>query len=398
LTSLELFAGAGGLAAGVHAAGFDHLGLIEWDDYAVETLRRNFTILGLPKERILHADAREIDYSQFSGKVDLLSGGPPCQPFSTSGSHGGFNDERNMFPVFLDAIRHIRPKAILIENVKGLTRAKFSDYLSYIKLRIQFPFAEVDHAAPWQDQLESLRFCSHGDFPSSDSYRLDVRLIDTADFGVPQRRERVIFMALRSDLATTPRPPLPSHSKSALLNDQWVTGEYWKRHKMDPIDPATERDNKLRDDLQLKLLSGDGTLPWVTIRDAIQDLPVPVSRGETPQILNHVQHPGARIYPPCHSGSFPDSPAKALKAGTHGTPGGENILRSDSEQVLRYFTTREAGRLQTFPDEWEFLGTWGACIKQLGNAVPVRIGEVYARAIKEQLLTAGGIKRNVRTI
>lgn len=396
LTSLELFAGAGGLAAGIHAAGFEHLGLIEWDDYAVETLRRNFTILGLPKERILHADAREVDYSQFAGKVDLLSGGPPCQPFSNSGAHAGDRDERNMFPIFLDAIRQIRPRAILVENVKGLTRAKFSDYFEYIQKRIQFPFAEIDPAVPWTEQLTTLREAKHGDFEPDETYRLDVRLIDTADFGVPQRRERVIFMALRSDLGLEPLPPKPTHSKMALMRDQWGTGDYWKRHGIDPIDPMTDRDTKIREELQRTLLPPDDTLPWVTIRDRIHDLPAPVPRGETPSILNHVQHPGARIYPPCHLGSFPDLPAKALKAGTHGTPGGENILRSDSENILRYFTTREAGRLQTFPDDWEFLGTWGACIKQLGNAVPVRIGEVYAEAIRNQILAAETATQHAR--
>lgn len=388
LTSLELFAGAGGLGAGIHAGGFEHLGLVEWDDYAVETLKKNFAILGLPAERILHADAREVDYHQFAGKVDLLSGGPPCQPFSLSGAHGGYRDERNMFPVFLDAIRVIRPKAVLIENVKGLTRSTFSEYFDYIKLRIEYPFATLAANSTWEEQLTLLRTLEPADFPADERYNLDVRLIDTADFGVPQRRERVIFMALRADLGLQPNPPKPTHSKLALLRDQWVTKEYWKRHGIDPVDTLNDRDAKVKENLLRTLLPADNTLPWVTVRDAISDLPKPVDRGEEPTILNHVQHPGARVYPPCHLGSFPDFPAKALKAGTHGTPGGENILRSDEEKILRYFTTREAGRLQTFPDEWEFLGTWGACIKQLGNAVPVRLGQVYAEAIRDQLRSA----------
>jgi site-specific DNA-cytosine methylase len=103
------------------------------------------------------------------------------------------------------------------------------------------------------------------------------------------------------------------------------------------------------------------------------------------EIPNHVQHPGARIYIG-HIGSFYDYPAKALKAGTHGTPGGENILKIPGGDLVRYFTTREAARLQTFPDDYRFHGTWGACIKQLGNAVPVEVIRLFAAKIQESLI------------
>ncbi|UQN06510.1 DNA cytosine methyltransferase [Deinococcus sp. QL22] len=372
----------------MHLAGFKHLGLIEWDGYAASTLRRNSeSVLGIDPARVIHDDARSVDYTAYAGKIDLLSGGPPCQPFSTGGANAGDLDPRNMFPVFLDAVKTVRPRAILMENVKGLMRVKFKDYFEYIQLRLQFPFARIDAAAPWEQQLVALREVKPSDFADDERYVLDVRLLDTADFGVPQRRERVIFMALRADLGLTPTPPAQTHSKLALFHDQWVTGEYWKRHGVRAHDQLTARDQTIRDALVGSLLPLDGLKPWRTVRDAISDLPPAVDRGEEPHIVNHVQHPGARIYPPCHLGSPPDLPAKALKAGTHGTPGGENLLHSAHDGVIRYFTTREAGRLQTFPDEWEFLGTWGACIKQLGNAVPVQLGQVYATAIRQQLLT-----------
>lgn len=397
LTSLELFAGAGGLAVGVHQAGFEHLGLVEWDNYAASTLRLNSErVLGIDPARVLHTDAREVDYSAFQGRIDLLSGGPPCQPFSTGGVNGGYKDPRNMFPIFLDAVRLVRPRAILIENVKGLTRAKFTTYMEYIQLRLNYPFCQLDTESPWQEQLEVLRQAKPGDFTADERYNLAVRLIDTADYGVPQRRERVIFVALRADLGMEPIFPDATHSKSALMRDQWVTGEYWSRHGLAPIDFLSERDKALRNSLQASLLPPEQQLPWLTVRDAISDLPASVERGNEPLIANHVQHPGARIYPPCHVGSFPDLPAKALKAGTHGTPGGENILNAEHEGVLRYFTTREAGRLQTFPDEWEFLGTWGACIKQLGNAVPAQLGRIFASSIRDQLLSFDSLPQTAR--
>lgn len=392
LTALELFAGAGGLAVGVHQAGFEHLGLIDWERYAVATLRLNSErVLGTDPARVIHADAQSIDYSAFAGRVDLLSGGPPCQPFSTGGAGGGQTDPRNMFPTFLDAVKQVRPRAVLLENVKGLTQAKFAPYMEYIQLRLRFPCCPLDPEASWQEQLEVLKRVRPTDFADEEKYALAVRLIDTADYGVPQRRERVFFLALRADLGLEPAFPSPTRSKLALMHDQWVTGDYWLRHGLRPVEPLGKRDRTIRAALQAQAprLPPDGRRPWRTVRDAIQDLPAPVPRGVAPQVINHVQHPGARIYPPRHIGSVPDMPAKALKAGMHGhgTPGGENVLNAEHEGVLRYFTTREAARLQTFPDEWEFLGTWGACIQQLGNAVPAQLGEIFASSIRTQLLS-----------
>jgi len=390
LTSLELFAGAGGLAIGVHQAGFEHLGLIEWADHAASTLHHNAPrALGIGPERVLHGDARSVDYTRFRGAVDLLSGGPPCQPFSTGGVSAGDQDDRNMFPVFLSAVKTVRPRAVLIENVRGLTRARFSEYFDYLHLRLRFPFARLDPDASWQRHLLTLRTLKVSDFDAAETYSVASHLIDTADFGVPQRRERVMFIALRGDLNLRPALPAPTHGRLALLRDQWLPGgTYWERHGLAPLDARSDREKALTRMFGRLLFQDDALLPWRTTRDAISSLPPPVPRGETPTVFNHVQHPGARLYPPAHVGSFPDLPAKALKAGTHGMPGGENILNAAHEGVVRYFTTREAARLHTFPDDWEFQGTWGACIKQLGNAVPVELGRVYASAIHAHLRSA----------
>lgn len=144
------------------------------------------------------------------------------------------------------------------------------------------------------------------------------------------------------------------------------------------------------------LVFTDDKQPWKTVRDALSDLPQPVLRGQKEEIHNHVQHPGARIYSG-HIGSYWDYPAKALKAGTHGTPGGENVLCETSNDLVRYFTTREAARLQTFPDEWRFHGTWGACIKQLGNAVPVELATRFSQEIQQRLLTYQSWNKNANS-
>jgi DNA (cytosine-5)-methyltransferase 1 len=123
--------------------------------------------------------------------------------------------------------------------------------------------------------------------------------------------------------------------------------------------------------------------PWRTVRDAISDLPHPENIDLASSIPNHVYIPGARSYPG-HTGSPLDEPAKTLKAGVHGVPGGENMLVQPSGEV-RYFTVREAARLQTFPDDYYFPCSWGESMRQIGNAVPVHLAYIIASSINKHL-------------
>lgn len=296
-------------------------------------------------------------------------------------------DPRDMFPTFLRAVREVRPKAILIENVRGILRERFSSYFGYITKRLEFPFC-LDGEGAFENGLARLELAQESDFRLDEQYHVHHQLIDTADYGIPQRRERVLIVAFRKDLGVFPSPLLATHSKASLLRTQYITGEYWARHGIKPqfflgkqtekiISQLKQNTNHLSEELKLS--------PWLTVRDCISDLPPAAARGQREQQSNHVQHPGARTYPG-HMGSYHDYPAKALKAGTHGTPGGENMLRVNNTENVRYFTTREAARLQTFPDEWKFNGeTWGSCITQLGNAVPVEIARIWGEKIKIQL-------------
>ena len=122
-------------------------------------------------------------------------------------------------------------------------------------------------------------------------------------------------------------------------------------------------------------------LPWQTVRDALIGLPDP-ERGQGPH-LNHRYQAGARAYPG-HTGSPLDLPAKTLKAGDHGVPGGENMMVKPDGSV-RYFTARESARLQTFPDGYELHGAWSEIMRQLGNAVPVRLAQIVASSVAETL-------------
>jgi len=129
----------------------------------------------------------------------------------------------------------------------------------------------------------------------------------------------------------------------------------------------------------------DGLKPWRTIRDVIADLPEPIERQESPGYIHHVGWPGAREYPG-HTPNTLDRPAKTVKAGVHGVPGGESVLRRDDGSI-RYLTVREVARIMTFPDDWRLEGPRGEQMRQLGNAVPVDLGAVLGRGIAAALET-----------
>ncbi len=237
MQSVEIFTGAGGLALGIARAGFNHCLAVECNFSACQTLFLNqdqiFTQNNLPY--IFQAKVEEFDFSLIDKKVDLLAGGPPCQPFSHGGLHQGLLHKRDMFP----------------------------------------------------------------------------------------------------------------QSQETLLWSQWVTGEYWEQYKIRKPEPPEKLVSKIQK-LQSRLLTPEKQR-WLTVRDAIHDLPDP-TQIKTQNICNHWFVPGAKVYPG-HTGSPVDEPAKTLKAGVHGVPGGENMIRF-SNGTVRYFTIREAARLQTFPDTY----------------------------------------------
>ena len=380
LKALELFAGAGGLALGTAKAGFHHAGVVEWNQDACDTIRENQSrgTKAVADWPLFQADIRTFDFKSV-GKIDLLAGGPPCQPFSLGGKHKGHRDERNMFPAAVRGVRELAPQAIILENVKGLTRQSFSRYFEYIRLQNCYPELNRKGSEEWIDHLSRLeRYHTKGK-PTGLFYRVVARLLNAADYGVPQRRERVFFVGFRSDLGLEWSFPKPTHSLDALLWDQWVSGDYWERHGVLRRKRPTPSARYLSRVVHLRAKREKPVeKPWRTVRDALCDLPLPTS-AHASEIPNHKFNPGARAYPG-HTGSPVDEPAKTLKAGDHGVPGGENML-ANPDGTVRYFTVRESARLQAFPDEYFFPGSWTEIMRQLGNAVPVTLGEVVAKSV-----------------
>jgi DNA (cytosine-5)-methyltransferase 1 len=365
--SVELFAGCGGMALGLSAAGFSHDLLVEWNKDAAATVAANAALPGLSDWDYRCADVRSMGWAAWRG-VDLVAGGPPCQPFSLGGKARGALDPRDMWPEAIRAVGEMMPPAFLFENVKGLLRQSFSDYVAWVAARLAAPGA----AAPGADvaaELTALR-------AAPADYEVRVFSVDAADYGAAQRRHRVLFYGLRADVGAVPAAPPPTHSEERLLWDQWVDGSYWRRHGMSapPTPPGVAA--------RVSRLEAAGAAPaglaWRTCRDAFVGLGDP-----DPSIPGHAPQPGARVYPG-HTGSPLDMPAKALKAGGHGVPGGENMLVLPDGSV-RYFTLREAARLQGFPDEYAFPRSWSESMRCLGNAVPTQLARAFGGAVVDAL-------------
>ncbi|WP_432161505.1 DNA cytosine methyltransferase [Streptomyces sp. NRRL F-5630] len=437
-TSVELFAGGGGLAMAVHQAGFRPLLFNEFNNRACETLiasaRKTLGVDGLeltedrnPKPPrpgqpapLYPGDVRDLDLSAFQGEVDVLAGGPPCQPFSAGGVAKGDEDKRNMFPAMFKAVREMRPKAVICENVRGLLRPSFAEYFQYIQNELCLPFEKRVDEVKWQDHNAHLTRILDRLFDEDrdpDHYKVVVVPVNAAKYGVPQVRNRVMIVAFRADLGvdvdafekyvTTER-----FSEAALFRSMRdEDGPYWKRHP--------EVEDHVRDRVRARLpkvIKEDDCQPWRTLRDAIQgygtdvELPalprVDLDRlheksdfGQEIDVVGHIGWPGARIYKG-HTPNELDRPAKTVKAGVHGVPGGESVMLLDDRTpdtsspdgwnyLHRYMTVREAARVMTFPDEWHGSGPRGEQMRQLGNAVPVVLGEFFAKAVADALAAAG---------
>lgn len=378
LKAVELFAGSGGLALASSMVGVKHSAVIEWNAACCQNIRANQE-QGSPFVQdwpLIEGDVREIDFSQWKG-VDLVCGGPPCQPFSLGGKHLGRSDVRDMFPQAIRAVREIQPSAFVLENVRGILRPVFSHYVEYIRLQLQYPQIKIKPSEEPGEHLARLQRIHSSNGAEEPVYQLEVVCANAANYGVPQRRDRVFFVGFRRDLGISWNFPKPTHSRWALDADK-ASGQYWDRVGVSK-NLRTRLDGR---DLDLLATIGtdEGLEAWKTVREGVAGLGEPSRRGAPP---NHVIQPGARSYPG-HSGSPLDLPAKTIKAGGHGVPGGENMLIDDKGRV-RYFTVREAARLQTFPDEFTFNSSWTENMRQLGNAVPCELAKVAVGSVVDAI-------------
>jgi DNA (cytosine-5)-methyltransferase 1 len=370
-TSVELFSGCGGLALGISRAGFKHLAMVERDLDAFETVTHNATagvehVVDWPYRR---QDVREIDWVPFKGAA-VVAGGPPCQPFGIGGKALGPDDARDMWPEAVRAVRDIEPVAFAFENVFGLLRERFEDYVAWVKASLERPHLPRRATESHEEHLKRLS-------RQPKRYAVIIQSVNAAEFGAPQNRRRILFLGICAEAGFAPPMLKRTHTRERLLWEQYVTGEYWERHGLKAAGrkPLLHPDHAVVERLRRANVPPLG-LPWVTVRDALRNL------GEPDGKNGHVLQEGARSYPG-HTGSPYDLPAKALKAGDHGVPGGENMLVRDDGSI-RYFSLRESARLMGLPDDYTFPRSWTESMRQMGNAVPVQLGEVVGQWLKDQ--------------
>jgi DNA (cytosine-5)-methyltransferase 1 len=298
---LELCAGAGGQALGFEMAGYEHAGLVEWDSHACKTLRYN-----RPKWDVRNEDLNSFDARSFKG-VDVVAAGLPCPPFSKAGKQLGSSDERNLFPAALRIIDEVQPRAIVIENVRGILDAVFEDYRTHIVKQLP-------------------------------GYWTGWHLFNASDYGVPQLRPRVNFVAIRWGLEKGFTWPMPSGVPAPSVGDalyDLMAARGWK-----------------------------GAEAW---RDGASEIAPTLVGGSK-------KHGGADL-----------GPTRARRAwgclGVNGISLGDHAPERDFVGMPR-LTLRMAARIQGFPDSWEFVGGKTAAYRQVGNAFPPPVACAMAKQVR----------------
>ena len=325
--SIELFAGAGGLALGMEKAGFHHVLLNELDAWACKTLRKN-----RPKWNVVEGAVAKVDFSKYEGLVDFISGGFPCQAFSYAGKSLGFEDTRGtLFFQLARAVKETRPKVFMGENVRGLLTHDGGRTLETIKATIK----ELGYTL------------------------VEPKILKAISYKVPQKRERLLLIAIRNDYANHVNFywPSPFH-RIMTLRDAFFKGELYDCDV--PIAPYQKYPEKKRKVMELVPEGGD----W-------RNLPVEVQK----------EYMGGSFYLEGGKTGMArrlslDEPSLTLTCA----PAQKQTERCHPLET-RPLTVREYARVQTFPDEWIFEGNLTAQYKQIGNAVPVNLAYALGRSI-----------------
>lgn len=309
LDSIEICAGAGGQALGLEQAGFEHASLVEIESAACQTLRFNRA-----HWNVTEGDLRHYAADQWKG-VALLAGGVPCPPFSRAGKQLGHADERDLFPEALRLVDECRPRAVMLENVRGLLDTVFDDY----RARLISDLGKLGYAAEW-------------------------RLLNASDYGVPQLRPRVIFVALKKSAAAffswpQPNPDAP-RTVGATLHDL-MAEQGWR-----------------------------GAAAW---RERACDIAPTLVGGSK-------KHGGPDL-----------GPTRAKKAWA--SLGVDGMGIADAPPLVDFvgmprLTVRMAARIQGFPDDWQFVGKKTSAYRQIGNAFPPPVAAAVGRQIAVALETA----------
>jgi DNA (cytosine-5)-methyltransferase 1 len=333
MNTIEMCAGAGGQALGLHNAGFQHSVLVEIDKHACQTLRQNNSTLELGWGEVFEGDLKkfcEEKADDYRGKIALVAGGVPCPPFSKAGKQLGKADERDLFPTALQIVKKVRPRAVMLENVAGLMEDRFSEYRAHIR-----------------DELARM------------GYRSDWQLLHASDFGVPQLRPRFILVALQEEIfehfswpqkVSTPPRTVGDALYDLLAARGWQGVDAWYANA-GTIAPTLVGGSKKH---------GGPDLGPARAKLAWQKLGVN----------------GHRV------GNSDEVPGRGFK----GVKMRDGSFREGFAN-MPLLNVRMAARIQGFPDHWEFAGTKTHAYRQVGNAFPPPVAQAVGAQIAEAIRT-----------
>lgn len=326
-TSVELFAGGGGLALGMHKAGFKHLLLNEFDKDACATLLKN-----MPYWNVVQGDIHDVDFTPYHGQVDFLSGGFPCQAFSYAGKRLGFEETRGtLFFELARAVKEIQPKVFMAENVRGLLEHDNGRTIETIKSVI----SELGYTL------------------------IEPRVLRAIMYNVPQKRERLILIAIRNDIA----PYVSFHWPSVCGDFRTLCDAFYSGDLFDTDVPVSEGQKYPKSKEQVMKLVPEGG-NW-------RDLPADVAE----EYMKGSYHLGGGKTGMARRLAMDEASLTLTCA-----PAQKQTERCHPIET-RPLTVREYARIQTFPDNWDFCGSLSAKYKQIGNAVPVNLAWALGRSL-----------------
>lgn len=383
MKAIDLFSGAGGLSLAAHQCGIDVIAAIELDTAATITYQRNLVERLKAPTKLINGDINAVDLPTLMtelklkpGKLDLLLGGPPCQGFSTHRINGaGIDDPRNQLLLkYFDFVDGLRPKAFLIENVAGLLWKRHENYLNQL-------------LALAKTHGYTIHFCD---------------ILNAKDYGVPQNRKRVFIFGTRKDLNVDAAnfPPAATHfSPSSNKSPYWKTAStVFEKIPADLIEQYIEEyfrpKTKLADDeardLLLNLENGEAVKENDPCNITMRPTPKMIRQFEATPLNGSREDAGEEFRLPCHSNGYKGHkdvygrvmihlPSNTITTGCNNPSKGRFVHPWKNQGM----TLRHAARLQTFPDNFNFLGTSTQQGKQIGNAVPVKLGKVLINTIKK---------------
>lgn len=337
---IELFAGAGGLAIGLERAGFQSVLLNDFDKNACQTLRTN-----RPNWSVLEGNVADLSFLEFKDKIDVISGGFPCQAFSYAGKRMGFSDVRGtLFFEYARAVKEVNPKIILAENVKGLLNHDKGKTLKTILSVLD----EIGYKVLFCDVLKAV------------------------DYFVPQKRERLIIVGVRKDLADGVFFGKPQPNKKKLtLKDALKKGVLYN---CDVPHSNIIKYPKRKEEI-MKMVPPGGY--W-------KNLPIEIQK----EYMKESFYSGGGKTGIAKRLSW-DEPSLTLTC----SPSQKQTERCHPDET-RPLTVREYARIQTFPDDWVFCGSINSQYKQIGNAVPVNLGYSIGCSLIELLKTVNKKPQN----